>query len=240
MKQSFHFSTGGLLIKHSLLLGLVILLVFFARSAAFLALPPPSPAKSGHVSLISRHATVEGPNERKSKALPWLDRPAGLDSVPEHLAGDHGFDPLHLADTESTLLHLRKAELKHSRLAMLAVTGYLLAELYGAYLADALGAPQLTPGVTPQGTCFAPSPWNGGLDLPPRSFWALVAMASAEAELRFEALVPKNAEPKRHAAGEYGWDPLKLFPGRGDPEGRETVRGWEVAHGRAAMLAFVA
>ena len=39
----------------------------------------------------------------------------------EYLAGDFGFDPLLLADTPKKLLWYREAEMKHARLAMLAV-----------------------------------------------------------------------------------------------------------------------
>eukprot|EP00521_Asterionellopsis_glacialis_P001773 CAMPEP_0195261986 /NCGR_PEP_ID=MMETSP0706-20130129/9484_1 /TAXON_ID=33640 /ORGANISM="Asterionellopsis glacialis, Strain CCMP134" /LENGTH=205 /DNA_ID=CAMNT_0040315977 /DNA_START=20 /DNA_END=637 /DNA_ORIENTATION=+ len=52
----------------------------------------------------------------------------GLDDMPGATAPFKGFDPLGLADlgSESTLAWFRAAELKHSRVAMLATTGYLV------------------------------------------------------------------------------------------------------------------
>mmetsp|Transcript_25013 Transcript_25013/g.22730 ORF Transcript_25013/g.22730 Transcript_25013/m.22730 type:complete len:209 (+) Transcript_25013:70-696(+) len=65
----------------------------------------------------------------RSKSLPFLLRPAKLDGT---LAGDEGFDPLGLSNIEELgidLYWLREAELKHSRIAMLAVVGAVGQEL---------------------------------------------------------------------------------------------------------------
>ena len=61
----------------------------------------------------------------RSKSLPFLLRPSKLDGT---LAGDEGFDPLGLSNIEDIgidLYWMREAELKHSRVAMLAVVGSL-------------------------------------------------------------------------------------------------------------------
>jgi len=60
-----------------------------------------------------------------SRALPFVDAPVIADG---QLAGDYGFDPLSLATTFD-VSWLRSAELKHSRLAMLAFVGFLAPEL---------------------------------------------------------------------------------------------------------------
>ena len=61
--------------------------------------------------------------EAKSKALPFLESPAKLDGT---LVGDFGFDPLGFTDTLQTLNYVQAAELKHSRVSMLAVVGFLV------------------------------------------------------------------------------------------------------------------
>lgn len=61
----------------------------------------------------------------RSKAMPFLLRPANLD---ESMPGYKGFDPLGLASINELGLDaywMREAELKHCRLAMLAVVGLL-------------------------------------------------------------------------------------------------------------------
>ena len=56
----------------------------------------------------------------------WL--PVGGIKAPKtldgSLAGDVGFDPIGFAKVKKTLFWMREAELKHSRLAMLAAVGW--------------------------------------------------------------------------------------------------------------------
>lgn len=58
----------------------------------------------------------------KSKALPFLDRPAALDGSS---VGDFGFDPLGFTNTLPNLYYVKAAEIKHGRVAMLAVVGFI-------------------------------------------------------------------------------------------------------------------
>lgn len=58
----------------------------------------------------------------KSKALPFLNRPANLDGS---MVGDFGFDPLGFTDTLNDLSYVQSAEIKHGRVAMLATVGFL-------------------------------------------------------------------------------------------------------------------
>jgi len=70
-------------------------------------------------------------NAEKSGALPFLNRPPLLDGS---MAGDVGFDPLGLSgidDVGVDLYWLREAEVKHARVAMLAVVGILQVEIFG-------------------------------------------------------------------------------------------------------------
>jgi len=79
-----------------------------------------------------------------SRALPWMEKPPGLEELKGAdkyafalTAGDFGFDPLGWAevgwglnagetreDRDDRLYAYREAELKHGRLAMLAVVGW--------------------------------------------------------------------------------------------------------------------
>jgi len=67
-------------------------------------------------------------NEREmSVSIPFLKRPSKLDGT--H-AGDVGFDPLGLSE-KLDLYTMMEAETRHARLAMLAVVGWPLSELFG-------------------------------------------------------------------------------------------------------------
>ena len=60
-----------------------------------------------------------------SEAFPFLKRPEKLDGS---MIGDVGFDPLRLAEVQVDLTYARGAEVKHGRIAMLAVVGYAAEE----------------------------------------------------------------------------------------------------------------
>ncbi|KAL3768538.1 hypothetical protein ACHAWO_011493 [Cyclotella atomus] len=70
-------------------------------------------------------------NAEKSVSLPFMNRPPLLDGS---MAGDVGFDPLGLSNIDDVgidLYWLREAEIKHCRVAMMAVTGMVWVELFG-------------------------------------------------------------------------------------------------------------
>merc|ERR1712232_1358051 len=111
-----------------------------------------------------------------SKALPFAPRPKLLDGT---LAGDVGFDPFGLAGADKeSLIYMREAEIKHSRLAMLAVIGWPLAELFDKPLADAAGLPVL---LTKSGA--SPAVLNGGLDKIDPVYWIAVGLLAGIVEL---------------------------------------------------------
>jgi len=58
-----------------------------------------------------------------SESLPFLPRPEKLDGS---MAGDRGFDPMGLSEIQQDLTYARWAELKHGRIAMLAITGMVV------------------------------------------------------------------------------------------------------------------
>merc|ERR1711865_130516 len=63
--------------------------------------------------------------QEKSKAIPFLDAAPNLDGT---MPGDKGFDPLLLSNTVP-LKWAREAELKHARVCMLGIVGYVSVDL---------------------------------------------------------------------------------------------------------------
>jgi len=167
-----------------------------------------------------------------SIAVPFLKRPSKLDGT--H-AGDIGFDPLGLSESND-MYTMMEAEIRHSRLAMLAVIGWPLSEL-------------LAPNFMLQGSNhLAPSVLNG---FNPLSFLVTAAIFGGIGFLEYTtALRPTQSTPigKKHAEdmkdvwnygvpGDYNFDPLGWYSAFGDDAaGRKAMRELEVAHGRGAMM----
>jgi len=163
-----------------------------------------------------------------SQALPFAPRPKLLDGT---MAGDVGFDPFGFggADKDS-LMNMREAEIKHSRLAMLAAVGWPLAELWDKNIAEFLG---LQDALTSTGA--SPSLLNGGLDKIEPDYWVIVASIAGLAELSNKEA--KDENPKGYSPGDCGFDPLNLMPT--DKEGIMAMQTKEIKHGRIAMLAIM-
>mmetsp|Transcript_63042 Transcript_63042/g.186223 ORF Transcript_63042/g.186223 Transcript_63042/m.186223 type:complete len:168 (-) Transcript_63042:196-699(-) len=62
-----------------------------------------------------------------SKSIPFLPRPEKLDGS---MPGDMGFDPMGLSEIQTDLYYSRWAELKHGRVAMLAIVGMVWQEYF--------------------------------------------------------------------------------------------------------------
>lgn len=165
-----------------------------------------------------------------SIALPFLPRPAALDG--SH-AGDYGFDPLGLSE-KLDFYAMQEAEVRHARLAMLAVVGWPMSEL-------------LAPSWMLQDGC-APSVLNG---VNPLSFVAIAGFLAAVGAFELKtSLRASQATPmgklhekdmsgvwKYGVAGDYNFDPLNWYASCGDDwGGRKGLRDVELGHGRMAML----
>jgi len=161
-----------------------------------------------------------------SQALPWMKRPLGLDTF--RLAGDRGFDPLNFAKTKEDLIKFRNAEIKHSRLAMLAAAGWPVSERVDGALASLLG---LESELTSAG--MAPSLLNGGLGKISPIYWGLVVALAAAVEIR-------GLNMKSDLPGDFGFDPLGFYPKATDPKARAQMQESELRHGRTAMVAITA
>jgi len=171
-------------------------------------------------------------NKPNSIAIPFLKRPAKLDGT--H-AGDVGFDPLGFTESYD-LYTMMEAEIRHARIAMLAVVGWPLSELVG-------------PKFMLHGEKFvAPSVLNG---FDPLSFISVAAIFGAFGYFENKTwlrrvddkpLGKKHVEDmanvwKYGVPGDYNFDPLNLYSILGDSaDGRKAMREAEIAHGRAAML----
>ncbi len=193
------------------------------------------------------------------RALPWLERPAGLDSLKDAdyamylQAGDFGFDPLGWAEVgwglnegesveerDDRLYAYREAELKHGRLAMLAAVGWPLSELYDGRLSMRLGMRPELVNVDDSGVGLAPSLLNGGLGQVATGYWGVALFLGAYWEgIGVRRLKGRAREGQKRAPGDLGFDPLGLLPDKSAPERRKRMLEQELTHGRTAMLAIV-
>ncbi|KAL3928478.1 MAG: hypothetical protein SGPRY_002372 [Prymnesium sp.] len=160
---------------------------------------------------------MSAPQMVKSEALPFLEKPAHLDGS---MAGDVGFDPWGLGAMYN-IKYMREAELKHGRICMLAIFGYISVDR-GFY---APGAPHVSSlaahDITVQSGHMVFLLFVVGL-LESLSYAAINEMLSGETE----------REP-----GDFGLDGFNYLKGKSAEEVKR-MKFYEVVHGRAAMLAF--
>jgi len=173
----------------------------------------------------------------KSMALPFLPQPKMLDgSYP----GDVGFDPLGLSERAPedlpqvvpraatmasevplpTVYWMREAELKHGRLCMLAICGFVAVDT-GAHW-PGTAAPLLSSAVAHD--------WgvaNGQMGF-------LLVLASVFELMTMPAL-NQAAKGSDREAGDFALDPLKWTA---KPADKERLKLSEVIHSRLAMVAF--
>lgn len=175
------------------------------------------------------------PRRLNAKWLPvgGVLAPAALDGT---LAGDVGFDPIGFAKNRNSLLWMREAELKHSRLAMLAAVGWPLSELWHKNIAQMFGLESILAGKSGE---LAPSLLNGGLNSVYASgmlMMSLIFTALLEGQAMNKGEVFWGAEKSAdYKPGDFGFDPLNLKNIRGDTMVMETA---EIKNGRVAMLAI--
>ena len=131
-------------------------------------------------------------------------------------------------DDKASLMNMREAEIKHGRLAMLAVVGWPLAELWDKKIAGFLG---ISDSLTSTGA--SPSLLNGGLDKIAPEYWIMVVATAA----LFENESKCEKEEKGYVAGNCGFDPLNFFPE--DKQAQFDMQTKELKHGRIAMMAIL-
>ena len=130
----------------------------------------------------------------------------------------------------ANLLFMREAEIKHCRLAMLAVVGWPLAELLDKPIADAVGLPTL---LTTSGA--SPSVLNGGLDRVDEFYWVAVVALAGIVEL--ESAKVQEEKGKAYVPGDCNFDPVGLFPKSADKQ--KEMQTKEIKNGCLAMMALL-
>ena len=164
-----------------------------------------------------------------SQSIPFFARPKELKL---ELAGDVGFDPLGLAKNRDLLFEYREAEIKHSRLAMLAALGWPMSELYDVKIANMLErAPML------DAADRVPSLFNGGMDRVNPVWWGFCLGLTAAIDM-YGASRARTVE--NYIPGDLGFDPLGYYPAENDEDGRMKMQLAEIKHGRLAMIAVTA
>jgi len=154
-----------------------------------------------------------------SKAVPFMPQPVALDGS---MSGDVGFDPLNISGVWFNLDFLREAELKHGRVCMLAVPGWIMTEYvhfpgYAAFNTDALHAHALN------------APFGGLMPL-------LVFCATLE--LYGGAALVEMMRGSGRKAGDFGFDPIGFSGPNADPALVAKYELAELKNGRLAMLAY--
>jgi len=162
-----------------------------------------------------------------SEALPFMTRPIYLTC---DLPGDFGFDPLGFVKSNEDLMNYREAEIKHARLAMLAVAGWPLSEIFDRNIAMLLHLnPLLDKGDR------VPSLLNGGLEKINPFYW--MACFGAAAAIELYGLSKENAGDESYFPGNLEFDPLGFYPQSKD--GQRRMQLAEIKNGRLAMIAIV-
>jgi len=148
-------------------------------------------------------------------------------------AGDFGFDPFGFTE-QYDMYYMQECELRHARLAMLAVAGWPMSELVApSWMLQDGRAPSVLNGVNPL------------------SFISILAALGAFGYLEYKTSLRRTTGTKlgdTHTrdmaliwkygvAGDYDFDPQNLYNILGDDAaGRKAMREMEVVQGRWAML----
>jgi hypothetical protein len=145
--------------------------------------------------------------------------------VTQDMAGNAGFDPAGFASSPDLLLQYREAELKHSRLAMLAAAGWIAAETLHTPLASWLDKDILLQEGADSVAEKVPSVLNGGLQEVPPTFWVFFFLLAGVAESWRMLSIAEN--PMNFTPGAVGFDPLKVYE-KQDDKGRQLLLLQEV------------
>jgi len=180
----------------------------------------------------------------RSKAVPFLPRPINLDGS---MVGDFGFDPFYLSSIPKdfsgfiqppqweskgipTLYWMREAELKHSRVCMMAWFGWLATD-------GAFGFPLRFPGEI-YSVESIPTAYEAHDVLVGQGSMGFLLLAVAVVEFCTGAVLVEVAKgDSDRAAGDYHLDPLNFLKGKTQEE-KDRMAMRELANGRLAMLAF--
>lgn len=166
------------------------------------------------------HSTALSMSAARSKSIPFLMQPPKLDGS---LAGDEGFDPLGLSNIDELgidLYWMREAELKHARVAMLAVLGLLGQESGIIFPGLPTGKNQIE--VFWKVVDENPGPLFAGV-----IFFGLVELFSGFA-------ITEGKKTGERAPGDFGFNPGKV--GKSEAQQKDYATK-EIRNGRLAMWA---
>ncbi|CAN0011838.1 unnamed protein product [Ectocarpus sp. 12 AP-2014] len=193
-------------------------LALAAGSSAFVAPSVPLNTRVAPSGASSKTSMMAG---ERSKSLPMLPKPPLLDGS---MAGDVGFDPLGLSSIAglagADLYWMREAELKHCRVAMLAVVGVLWCDSVGSL-----------PGF-PSGVNQMKLFWEVWAEKP--QYVAAGFIFCGIAEIISGIATSLGQESGDRAPGDFGIDPFKLDQ---NPDKKAKLELQEVKNGRLAMWA---
>eukprot|EP00567_Pseudictyota_dubia_P002196 CAMPEP_0197464970 /NCGR_PEP_ID=MMETSP1175-20131217/64302_1 /TAXON_ID=1003142 /ORGANISM="Triceratium dubium, Strain CCMP147" /LENGTH=243 /DNA_ID=CAMNT_0043000973 /DNA_START=47 /DNA_END=778 /DNA_ORIENTATION=+ len=222
---------------------LAIAAILAGSAAAF----APNAANQGSVALNAMPDrlwdTMVDKTER-SASLPWLPRPINLDGS---YVGDVGFDPFYLSSIPKdfsgfiqppqweekgipTLYWMREAELKHSRVAMLAWFGWVATD-------GGFGFPLRFPGEI-YSVENIPTAYEAHNILVDQGSMGFLLLAVSFVEFCSSAVLVEVAKGESdREAGDFGLDPLSFLKDKSKEE-QDRMKLREIANGRLAMLAF--
>ena len=160
-----------------------------------------------------------GPTYVASTALPFLEYPPNLAGY----AGDAGFDPFRFSDFVPVDF-LREAELKHGRICMLAVTGFIAVDM-GMRIYP---LPEAYEGLTSVTAHDA---------LVEQGAMSQIFLWCGLAEVIGTVAVMQMLNGSGRAPGDYGFDPAGFLIGKSEEE-IEELKVKEITHSRLAMMAF--
>ena len=165
--------------------------------------------------ISSRTNVISMKKEGMSESLPFMSQPNTI----QGMAGDVGFDPFGFSNNFD-VRWLREAELKHGRVCMLAVVGFVMSgwfQLPGEiHNVDPIKAHDVA---VKSGAFGQVLLWIGIFEL-----------LSAKA-------IQQMLDGSGRQPGDYGFDPLKLSEGKSDDVKADYAQK-ELKNGRLAMLAF--
>jgi hypothetical protein len=176
------------------------------------------PLSSHRTTVVKTFRIIAGSSStsgRQSRAIPFLKAPPSLDGS---MVGDVGFDPLGFSSIID-LRYLRESELKHCRIAMLAVVGFIVQEF-----------------IHLPGDVFSnPHPMQA-IGQVPVAGWVQIFLLVAILEMIDIAAIKETLQGNREP-GYFGFDPLGLAK---DKQAHDRYLLSELKNGRLAMIASIA
>ncbi|PXF49735.1 Chlorophyll a-b binding protein 6, chloroplastic [Gracilariopsis chorda] len=179
-----------------------------------------APAVTGFSASLRGKAVCNAPRVSRSAvsmkvspSMPFMEQPATLDDG--SIVGNVGFDPLNLSQVFD-LKFMQEAEIKHCRVAMLAVLGYVVPEFF----------------LFPWGKTLNPIEAHDFFVKTGGMSQILLFVSFFEV---FGTLALIRTLQGERAPGYFGFDPLGLGK---DPEKFKRYHLSELKNGRLAMCAF--